>query len=71
MYAVSSPRAVVKMEKKIKIIILLNTGTDVNVIIVKVADIANLLILEIILIKIKTFTGHNAQLIKIYREINV
>jgi hypothetical protein len=38
---------------------------------IKIADAANLPILEIIPIKIKTFTGYNTQLIGIYREINI
>jgi hypothetical protein len=51
--------------------VLLNTKADINIIIIKVADVTNLFILEIIPIKVKIFTGHNAQLIGIYREINV
>jgi hypothetical protein len=50
---------------------LLDIETNVNVIIIKIADVANLSILEIIPIEIKTFTGHNAQLVKICREINI
>jgi hypothetical protein len=50
---------------------LLNTETDINVIIAKIADAINLPILEITSIEIKTFTGYNTQLIRIYREINV
>jgi hypothetical protein len=40
--------------------VLLNTGADVNIMIIKVADAANLFILEIISIEIKIFTGYNA-----------
>jgi hypothetical protein len=58
-YAISSPRAVIEMERKIKIAILLNIETDVNVITVKVADAINLFILEIIPMEAETFTGHN------------
>jgi hypothetical protein len=71
MYAVSSPRAVIKIEEKVKMTALLNTKADINVIITEVADTANLFILEIIPIKAKTFTGYNAQLIGIYREIDI
>jgi hypothetical protein len=60
MYAVFSPRAVIKIKRKVKMAILLNIGADINVIIVKIADAANLPILEITLIKIKIFTGYNA-----------
>jgi hypothetical protein len=70
-YTISSPRAVIEMEKKVKVTALLDTKTDINVITAEVADVINLLILEIISIKIKIFTGYNAQLIGIYREINV
>jgi hypothetical protein len=59
MYVISSPRAVIKIEGKVKIVILLNTKADINVITIKVADATNLPILEIIPIKIKIFTGHN------------
>jgi hypothetical protein len=59
-YAVSSPRAVIKIKRKVKVTTLLNTGTDVNIIIVKIADAANLFILEITPIETETFTGHNA-----------
>jgi hypothetical protein len=59
MYAIFSPRAVIKVKKRIKIIALLDTKTDINIIIAKIADAANLFILEIISIEIKTFTGHN------------
>jgi hypothetical protein len=59
------------MEKKVKVIVLLDIRADVNIIIAKVADIINLFILEIIPIEIKIFTGHNAQLIGIYREVNI
>jgi hypothetical protein len=68
---VFSPRAVIKIERKVKVAALLNTGTDVNIIIAKVADIANLSILEITPIEAETFTGYNAQLIRIYREIDI
>jgi hypothetical protein len=59
MYAMSLPRAVIKIEKRVKVTVLLNTGADVNVIIIKVADAANLSILEITPMEVKTFTGHN------------
>jgi hypothetical protein len=50
---------------------LLNIRADINIMIIEIADAANLPILEIIPLKIKTFTGYNAQLLGIYREINV
>jgi hypothetical protein len=58
-YAMSSPRAVIKVKKKVKVTALLNTKADVNVITAKVADVTNLLILEITPIKAETFTGYN------------
>jgi hypothetical protein len=70
-YAMFSPRAVIEMEKKIKVAALLDIKADVNVMTVKVADAVNLFILEIIPIKVEIFTGHNAQLIRICREINI
>jgi hypothetical protein len=70
-YAVSSPRAIIKVEKRVKVAVLLNTEADINVMTTKIADATNLPILEITPIKIETFTGHNAQLVGIYREINV
>jgi hypothetical protein len=60
MYAISSPRAVIEIKEKMKVIALLNTEADINIMIIEIADAANLLILEITPIKIKTFTGHNA-----------
>jgi hypothetical protein len=60
MYAMSLPRAVIKVEGRIKVIALLNTKADINVIIVEVADAVNLSILEIISIEVKIFTGYNA-----------
>jgi hypothetical protein len=71
MYAISSPRAVIKVEGRVKVTALLDTKTDVNVITAKIADVINLPVLEIIPIEIKTFTGHNTQLIRICREVNV
>jgi predicted aspartyl protease len=71
MYAVSSPRAVVEVEKKVKVAALLDTGADVNVMTAKVADAANLPVLEITPIEAETFTGHNAQLVRICREVDV
>jgi hypothetical protein len=71
MYAVSSPRTVIEIERKIKVAALLNIGADINIITVKVADAANLSILEITLLKAKIFTGYNTQLLGIYREINI
>jgi hypothetical protein len=67
----SSPRAVIKMEGKIKIAALLDIEADINVIIAKIADAANLPVLEIIPIETEIFTGYNAQLVEIYREINI
>jgi hypothetical protein len=58
-YTVSSPRAVIEIEKRIKVIALLNIKADINVIITEIADVINLFILEIIPIEIKIFTGHN------------
>jgi hypothetical protein len=58
-YTVSSPRAVIKVKKKVKVAALLNTEADINVITAKIADTANLPILEIISMETKTFTGHN------------
>jgi hypothetical protein len=60
MYAMSSPRAVIKVKERVKVAILLDIGADVNIMIVKIADAANLFIFEIIPIEIKIFTGHNA-----------
>jgi hypothetical protein len=57
---VSSPRAVIKMERKVKVTILLNIGTDINVMIAEVADAVNLFILEIISLEAEIFTGYNA-----------
>jgi len=71
MYIVFSPRAVIKVERKVKMITLLDTKADVNVITVKIADAANLPILKIIPLKVETFTGYNAQLLGIYRKINI
>jgi hypothetical protein len=58
-YAISSPRAVIEMERKVKITALLNIGADVNIMTVKVADAANLPILEITPIEAEIFTGYN------------
>jgi hypothetical protein len=58
-YAISSPRAVIKVERKVKMAALLNTKADINVMTVKVADVINLSILEIIPMEAKIFTGHN------------
>jgi hypothetical protein len=58
-YAMFSSRAVIKIKRRIKMAVLLNTGADVNIIIVKIADAANLLILEIIPIEVEIFTGYN------------
>ena len=71
MYAISSSRAVMKVEKKVKVTILLDTGADVNIITVKVADAVNLSILEIISLKVEIFTGYPAQLLRIYCKINI
>jgi hypothetical protein len=51
MYAVFSPRAVIKIKRKVKMAILLNIGADINVMIIKVADAANLPIFEITSLK--------------------
>jgi hypothetical protein len=59
-YAISSPRAVIKIEGKIKIAVLLDTGADINIMIVKVADVVNLFIFKITSIKVKIFTDYNA-----------
>jgi predicted aspartyl protease len=58
-YAIFSPRAVIKIERKIKVATLLDTGADINVITVKIADAVNLPILEIIPIEAEIFTGYN------------
>jgi hypothetical protein len=55
----SSPRAVIKIEKRVKMAVLLNIGADINVMIVKVADAINLPILEITSIETETFTDYN------------
>jgi hypothetical protein len=47
------------MEERVKVTALLNIGADINIMIVKIADAANLPILEITPIKIEIFTGHN------------
>jgi hypothetical protein len=39
--------------------VLLNTGADINVMTVEIADAANLPILEITPLKAETFTGYN------------
>jgi hypothetical protein len=70
-YAMFSPKAVIKIKGKVKVITLLNIRADVNIIIIKVADAANLFILEIIPLETKIFTGYNAQLLGICRKINV
>jgi hypothetical protein len=59
MYAVFSPRAVVEIKERVKIIALLDIRADVNIMIVKVADVTNLFILEIISMEIEIFTGYN------------
>ena len=71
MYIIFSPRAVIKIEERVKVAALLNIRADVNVMIAEVADAANLFILEIISLKIKIFTGHLTQLLGIYRKINI
>jgi hypothetical protein len=58
-YAVSSPRAVIKIKGKVKVTALLDTEADINVITAKIADAVNLPILEIIPMEIKTFTDYN------------
>jgi hypothetical protein len=50
---------------------LLDTGADVNVMTIKIADATNLPVLEITPLKTEIFTGHNTQLLGICREINV
>jgi hypothetical protein len=59
MYTMSSPRAVIKMKKRIKVIALLDTGTDINIMIAKIADAINLLILKITSMEAETFTDYN------------
>jgi hypothetical protein len=59
MYAVFSPRAVVEVKERIKVAALLDIGADVNVITVKVVNAANLSVLEITPMEVKTFTGYN------------
>jgi hypothetical protein len=49
-----------KVKKKVKMTALLNTGADINIMTAEIADAINLPILEITLIKVKTFTGYNA-----------
>ena len=71
MYAMSSPRAVIKMEERVKIAALLDTETDVNVMTTEVADAANLPILEITPLEIETFTDYPTQLLGICRKVNV
>jgi hypothetical protein len=56
---VSSPRAVVKVKEKVKVAVLLNIETDVNVITTEIADAVNLLVLEIISMEVEIFTDHN------------
>jgi hypothetical protein len=58
-YAMFSPRAVIKIERRVKVIALLDTEADINVMIVKVADAINLPIFEITSLKAEIFTGHN------------
>ena len=70
-YAVSSPRAVVEMEGRVKMAALLDIEANINVMTAEIADAVNLFILEIIPIKVEIFTGHNIQLIRICREIDI
>jgi hypothetical protein len=67
----SSPRAVIEIKGRVKMAVLLNIRADVNIITTKIADAANLPVFEITPIKVETFTGHNAQLVGICREINI
>jgi hypothetical protein len=60
MYAIFSPRAIIKIEKRVKMAALLDTKADINVIIIEIADAVNLPILEIIPMKAEIFTGYNA-----------
>ena len=71
MYAVSSPRAVVEVEGRVKVAALLDTGADINVMTAEVADAANLPVLEITPLEAETFTGHPAQLLGICRKVDV
>jgi hypothetical protein len=59
MYVIFSPRAVIEIKERVKMIALLDIKADINVMTVEVADIINLPILEIIPLKIETFTGYN------------
>jgi len=59
MYAVFSPRAVVKVERRVKVAALLNIGADINIMTVEVADVTNLFVLEIISMEAEIFTGYN------------
>jgi hypothetical protein len=59
------------MKKRVKVTALLNTGADVNIMTAEIADVINLFILEITPIEIETFTGYNAQLVRICREVNI
>jgi hypothetical protein len=59
MYAIFSPRAVVKIKGRIKVTTLLDIKTDINIMTAEIANAINLLILEIIPIKAKIFTGYN------------
>jgi hypothetical protein len=67
----SSPRAVIKVKRRIKVATLLDTEVDINVIITKIADAVNLPILEITPLEAETFTGYNTQLLRIYRKVNI
>jgi predicted aspartyl protease len=71
MYPMSSPRAVVEVEGRVKVAALLDTGADVNVMTAEVADAANLPVLEITPLEAETFTGHSAQLLGICRKVDV
>jgi hypothetical protein len=60
MYAMSSPRAVIKVKRRTKVAVLLDTGADINVMTVEIVDVTNLFILEITSLKAEIFTGYNA-----------
>jgi hypothetical protein len=67
----SSPRAVIKIERKVKVTALLDIRADINIITAKIADVTNLPILEITPMEAKTFTSYNIQLVGICREVNI
>jgi hypothetical protein len=71
MYAVSSPRAIIKIKRRVKMTALLDIKANINVITIKIADVTNLPILEITPMETETFTDYNTQLVGICREVNI